>query len=243
MLFFLGGRGLTCDSTDGIKRTAVVRGHPAFQRARKPDEKAHRRQAILDAAAALFETEGLNGVSLNDVARRAGIAKSNLYRYFESREAIFLALLNEDQLACVAGVEEGLARLSGKVDARSVAGVFARTIAAAPRFCVLETAIATVLEQNISEEAVRDYKRGVMRLGLRLGNALRAALPLFPARATGPFLRYLHAGVAGLYPLANPAPAAARAMRDPELAVLHSDFAADLEALLAAVLTALCAGH
>jgi AcrR family transcriptional regulator len=221
----------------------VVSTHPAFQRARKPDEKAHRRQAILDAAAALFETEGLNGVSLNDVARRAGIAKSNLYRYFESREAIFLALLNEDQLASVAGVEEGLARLSGPIDARAVARVFARTIAARPRFCVLETALATVLEQNLSEEAVALYKRGVLRVGLRLGNALRAALPSFPAPATGAFLRYLHAGIAGLYPIAHPAPAVLRAMRDPELAVLHSDFAADLEMLLTSVLTHLCAGQ
>jgi AcrR family transcriptional regulator len=220
-----------------------VKPQPSFQRARKPDEKAHRRQAILDAAAALFETEGLGGVSLNDVARRAGIAKSNLYRYFESREAIFLALLNEDQLACVAAVEEGLARLSGKVDARAVARVFARTIAASPRFCVLQTALATVLEQNVSEEAVRAYKRGVLRLGLRLGNALRAALPLFPAPAIGPFLRYLHAGVAGLYPIAHPSPAAARVMRDPELAVLHADFPADLEVLVTATLTALSAGH
>src|SRR5262252_4183478 len=111
----------------------------SFQRARKPDEKAHRQKAILDAAAALFETEGLNGVSLNAVARRAGIAKSNLYRYFESREAMFLALLNEDQMACVALVEEKLARLRGPIDARAVARVFAQVAVASPRFCVLQT--------------------------------------------------------------------------------------------------------
>src|SRR5215471_18620054 len=98
---------------------------PSFQRARKPDERAHREKAILAAAAALFDAEGLEGVTLNAVARRAGIAKSNLYRYFESREAILLALLTEDQAANVASVEEGLARLTGSIDARAVARVFA----------------------------------------------------------------------------------------------------------------------
>src|SRR5215471_2398274 len=166
---------------------------PAFQRARKPDERAHPERAILEAAAALFDGEGLEGVTLNAVARRAGIAKSNLYRYFESREAILLALLTEDQAATVASVEEGLARLSGKVDARAVARVFAQIAAASPRFCVLQTALSGVLEQNISEEGIAQYKRGVLRLGLRLGNALRAALPSLPAHAPGPFLRYLHA--------------------------------------------------
>jgi AcrR family transcriptional regulator len=216
---------------------------PSFQRARKPDEKAHRQRAILEAAALLFEAEGLNGVSLNAVARRARLAKSNLYRYFESREAILLALLNDDMVAYVASLEDGLARLSGRIDVQAVARVCAQTIDAAPRLCALLAALSTVLEQNISEEGVANYKRGVLRLGLRLSNALRAALPSFPAHATGPFLRYLHAVIAGLYPIAHPAPAVVRALRDPQLAVLRSDFAEDLEAMIAALLTSFCQGN
>jgi AcrR family transcriptional regulator len=212
---------------------------PSFQRARTPDERAHREGAILAAAAALFDAEGLEGVTLNAVARRAGVAKSNLYRYFESREAILLALLNEDQAAIVAALEEGLARLTGPVDPRAVARVFAEVAVASPRFCVLQSALSTVLEQNISEEGIARYKREVLRLGLRIGNALRAALPSLPAHAAGPFIRYLHVVVAGLYPLAHPAPAAARVLRDPQFAVLRSDLAQDMEVMLAAVLTAL----
>ncbi len=214
---------------------------PSFQRARKPDEKAHRERAILEAAASLFDAEGLSGVSLNAVAHRAGTAKSNVYRYFESREAILLALLNEDQTACVAVVEERLAELRGRIDARAVARVFAQAIAAAPRFCVLQTALSTVLEQNISEQGIAAYKRNVLRLGVRLGNAVRAALPSLPQKAIGPFLRYVHAVIAGLYPLANPAPAVARVVLDPEFAIFRSDFAEDMEDMLTALLTSLCA--
>jgi AcrR family transcriptional regulator len=213
---------------------------PSFRRARKPDEKALRRKAILDAAAALFVTKGLDGVSLNAVARRAGIAKSNVYRYFETREAIFLALLDEDLTAWVAALEAALAPLSGDADPRAVARVLAQTLVAAPRSCALEAAVTTVFEQNTSEELIASHKRHVLRIGVRLGNALRAALPSLPAPAVGPLLRYVHAAIAGLYPLANPAPAAARAMQDPQLAVLRCDFAEDLEAMLAAVLTSLC---
>jgi hypothetical protein len=57
------------------------------------------------------------------------------------------------------------------------------------------------------------------------------------------FLRYLHAVIAGLYPLAHPAPAAARALRDPQFAGLRCDFAKDMEVMLAAVLASLCAGN
>jgi AcrR family transcriptional regulator len=213
---------------------------PSFQRARKPDERAHREKTILDAATALFDAEGLNGVTLNAVARRARIAKSNLYRYFESREAILLALLSQDQAAIVGSVEEELARLPAKPEARAVARVFAQVGAAAPRFCILQTALSSVLEQNISEEGIARYKREVLRLGLRLGNALRAALPSLPPPAVGAFIRYLHVVIAGLHPAAHPAPAAVRVLRDPEFAVLRFDFANDMETMLAAMLTDLC---
>jgi AcrR family transcriptional regulator len=213
---------------------------PSFHRARKPNEKALRRKDILDAAAALFVAEGLDGVTLNAVARRAGIAKSNVYRYFESREAIFLALRDEDMTACLADFEQRLARPSGQGDPRGVARVLAQAFVAAPRLCALEAAVVTVLEQNVSEELIASHKREVLRIGIRLGNALRAALPSLPATAIGPLLRYAHAAIAGLYPLANPSAAAARAMQDPQLAVFRSNFAEDLESMLAALLTALC---
>ena len=48
-----------------------------------------------------------------------------------------------------------------------------------------------------------------------------------------------HAIVAGLYPLAHPAKAVARAVEQPDLAVFRSDFGEDLERMLTAVLTSL----
>jgi AcrR family transcriptional regulator len=213
---------------------------PSFQRARTPDEKAHRQRAILEAAAALFDSEGLNGVSLNAVARRAGIAKSNLYRYFESREAMFLALLVEDETAWVASLEESLSRLPHKSDVKAVARALAQNIVAAPRLCALTAALSSVLERNVSDQSALAFKRSVLRVGLRIGNSLRAALPAFPAEGVGPLLRYLHVIVAGLYPVAHPSPAVARALEHPELASFRSDFRKDLENLLVAVLASLC---
>ena len=64
----------------------------AFQRARKPEEIETRRRALLAAAAELFDAEGPLGAGLNAIAARAGFTKSNVYRYFESREQVLLAL-------------------------------------------------------------------------------------------------------------------------------------------------------
>jgi AcrR family transcriptional regulator len=54
--------------------------HPEFQRARQPAQIEQRREAILQAALPLFQSRWLENVSLNDIAREVGLAKSNIYR-------------------------------------------------------------------------------------------------------------------------------------------------------------------
>src|SRR6202034_4430038 len=65
-----------------------------FQRARSEEQREVRRRGILDAAAAMLAVMPVAQVSLNELSRRAGLAKSNVLRYFESREAVLLELLD-----------------------------------------------------------------------------------------------------------------------------------------------------
>jgi len=65
----------------------------------KPDaglESAKRRQ-ILDGARRVFLADGFDGASMNDVARVAAVSKGTLYVYFDSKEALFEALIREDR--------------------------------------------------------------------------------------------------------------------------------------------------
>ena len=50
------------------------------------------RDAIVDAAWALVGEEGLAGLSLRDLARRAGITTPTVYAYFDSKNAIYDAM-------------------------------------------------------------------------------------------------------------------------------------------------------
>ncbi len=56
-------------------------------------EPAARKQAILDAALAVFAERGFEAARLDDVAARAGVAKGTLYLYFKDKEALFEDLL------------------------------------------------------------------------------------------------------------------------------------------------------
>jgi AcrR family transcriptional regulator len=54
---------------------------------------ARSRVAILDAAAALATVDGLDGLSIGDLAKHTGMSKSGLYAHFKSKEELQLATI------------------------------------------------------------------------------------------------------------------------------------------------------
>lgn len=74
---------------------ACEAGGTTFRRARSEEQREIRRRAILDTAAAMLAEMPVAEVSLNELSRRVGLAKSNVLRYFESREAVLLELLDD----------------------------------------------------------------------------------------------------------------------------------------------------
>ncbi|MFG6081827.1 TetR/AcrR family transcriptional regulator [Paracoccus litorisediminis] len=56
-------------------------------------EDSPKRQQILDGARKMFMTKGFDAASMQDVARAAGVSKGTLYVYFDSKEAMFQALV------------------------------------------------------------------------------------------------------------------------------------------------------
>lgn len=86
----------------------------ATQTARKRLPVAERRELIIEAAGRLFGERGFDGTRLDDIAAAAGVTKPVLYRHFDSKRDLYLALLarHRDDLGTFAGLipEEGSQR-------------------------------------------------------------------------------------------------------------------------------------
>jgi len=52
--------------------------------------------AIIEAAAQVLETDGLEGFNTNAVARRAGVSIGSLYQYFPGKDALTIALMGRE---------------------------------------------------------------------------------------------------------------------------------------------------
>jgi AcrR family transcriptional regulator len=154
----------------------------AFQRARSEEQRAARRQAILDTAAAMLDQMPVSDVSLNELSRRAGLAKSNVLRYFESREAILLELLDQAEkqwLAALAG--QFTAGIDPGGDPRDrgdrIAAILAGSVAPRRVLCDLLSAQASVLEHNVSPGIAARYKRATLANITALAALVRRYLP------------------------------------------------------------------
>lgn len=71
----------------------MARGTVASRRWQR--RKAERPSEIVEAALDLFVERGFNATRLDDVAQRAGVSKGTVYLYFESKEALFRAVVQD----------------------------------------------------------------------------------------------------------------------------------------------------
>ena len=76
---------------DGLHGTLPLLDAPRPERA----DAARNRRRVLEAAAALFGEHGVDGISMDAVARAAGVGKGTLFRRFGDRHGLLVALLDE----------------------------------------------------------------------------------------------------------------------------------------------------
>lgn len=67
--------------------------------------KTDKKQSIYLAAAKLFGKKGFEGTSLDEVARKAGVAKGTIFYHFQSKEELFSALIQEGIEQLSRGIE------------------------------------------------------------------------------------------------------------------------------------------
>ncbi|MFD9737660.1 TetR/AcrR family transcriptional regulator [Umezawaea sp. NPDC059074] len=226
-----------------IRTTEATR----FQRARSEEQRAERRRSILTAAAAMLDEMPVAAVTLNELARRVGLAKSNVMRYFESREAVLLDLLDTAAADFLVELTEALpAHLDQAATAsrraHETAAVLATSLAARPVLCELISTQAGVLEHNISTDVALKYKRGARDSLVGLAALLGRVLPELGEEAAVKASMTTIVLVGALWVHSRPAPAVLAAYdEDPTLAFMHPPFEATLESLIETLLIGLMA--
>jgi AcrR family transcriptional regulator len=158
---------------------------------------AEKRDAILAAALAEFSDRGFAATRLDDVARRANVAKGTIYLYFADKETLFEELIRS-QLSPVVGtlVHAAHADVPLRMIADQIVEVFAREIFGTRRKDVVRLILTEgarfpkVAEFYYREVVGRAMEavRGVMRRAVERGELKSDALARFPQLIAAPGL-------------------------------------------------------
>lgn len=141
------------------------------ERTKRRRRKDARPGEILDAGLAEFADKGFAAARLEDVARRAGIAKGTIYLYFPSKEALFEAAIRDRLVGTIDGFSAATAGFEGSTEEllrRLLTIVYARLVG---------TDAVVLLKILISEghrfpELVALYREVVVSRGLEMLRAI-----------------------------------------------------------------------
>jgi AcrR family transcriptional regulator len=166
-------------------RTRALRGSASSIKLTRASTRearsAARREAILSAALDEFSASGFAATRLDDVARRAGVAKGTIYLYFRDKESLFQELIRTMLTPLVGTIEAlGKADLPISALAEHFADLFVREVYETRRKDVIRLMIA---EGRRFPNLAEFYYREVLA---RIIAAVRALLARAAARGEAP---------------------------------------------------------
>ena len=149
-----------------------------------------KRQAILDAAGAVFRERGFGGASMSQVAERIGGSKATLYRYFSSKEDLFLATMLDAAIETAREAFDGLD--PAKDPRRSLERFGAAHLAVVLSPANLAVRRILIAEGQRSGAGQRLYERGPKVTWSRMADYLGALMARGVLRAAEPWTAAMH---------------------------------------------------
>jgi AcrR family transcriptional regulator len=146
-------------------------GAPKFRR-----RKADRPAEIVSAALAVFAEKGFAAAKLDDIAARAGVSKGAVYLYFETKEDVFRAVVEQAIAPNIGAVKAMAAAHPGPLAdlLRGVTGHVARVVATQPLGGVLKMVVGEA--RNFPEIARVWYDELVSQALGAMAAAISAAM-------------------------------------------------------------------
>lgn len=135
------------------------------KRAIQSEDKETKRKQIVSAARELFDARDFFTVKMEDVARKAGVAKGTLYLYFSTKEELFLSVAEGDLEAWFSGLFAAMESLPSQPRhtpsaelARTLTSMIAKSFDAHPNIPRDLSLMFNILEHNVGEEKLLAFK-------------------------------------------------------------------------------------
>ena len=170
-----------------------------------------RKEEIVNACAALYETIGFRDMTIRDIAAKTTFTRTSIYNYFQTKEEIFLALLQREHELWIADLE-AIVRSHETLSADGFADELSRTLE--KRGCMLK-----LMSMNIYDMEVNSRLENLVAFKKAYADALQAVTccleKFFPVMTVDDIQSFLYAFfpfLFGVYPYTSHTEKQLRAM-------------------------------
>lgn len=160
---------------------------------------ASRKEEIVSACAQLYEHMGFKEITLGDIGKRTSFTRTSIYNYFQTKEEIFLALLQREYEAWISDLEAEMAK-QRTLSADALAGMLADTLQR--RRCMLKLMSMNLydMEGNSRMENLVAFKRVYARSMMTVSRCLQSWMPAMKEEDIQDFLYAFFPFLFGVYP-------------------------------------------
>lgn len=175
-----------------------------FERARSEEQKEIRIAEILTAAKSLYEKQEFEDITLAAIAKQANFTRSNLYKYFTSREEIFLVIFETDLGNWAEDVQDSLS--GQELSIEEFATLWTATFKRHARLQSLYSYLYLFLEKNSPMDRLVRFKS---RAGEHFDTLAALLMGIFPGLSRERAIEFLYLQIAlmnGIRPLSGQTP-------------------------------------
>lgn len=192
-----------------------------WKRARNEEQIEERVNAVLDAAGRVFQKHPYEEVTMLMIAKEASFTRSNIYRYFKTREEIFLSLFLLDVEKWAREVNSSF---STKMKLEEFVDHWTEILCKHNRLLELSPLLNTSLEKNTSEEVYRKTKLTLNRQMEEIASSAQKALPFLTEKDAMMFVATNQVILAGAWPMGQHTKMQEKVLKELAMPHLKIDF-------------------
>ena len=166
-----------------------------------PEATQARREEIIAACETLYQTMGFREITIKEIADYTSFSRPSIYNYFETKEEIFLALLQKEYERWIADLDE-VRRTHASMTRTELADALARTLEKRQQLLKLMSMNHYDMEANSRMERLTEFKEAYGGSIHAVDGLLQAFLPELGAEDREAFLYAFFPFIYGIHPYA-----------------------------------------
>ena len=161
-----------------------------------------RKEEIIRACAALYETMSFKEITLKEISEYTSFSRPSIYNYFQTKEEIFLALLQREYELWIADLD-GIAEANERMTADGLAAALAGSLERRARLLKLMSMNHYDMEANSRMERLVEFKAAYGASIRAVDRVIEKFCPAMSEADRNSFLYMFFPFIYGIYPYAE----------------------------------------